>query len=824
MQTKATVKRQYQILVRTIFSLGVVVAIVIAFVVYAYAQGIYKKERERRFNDTIVLLTNKASSQLEKYKTLLLTAGSLVSQKNTIDPELWNNFGNTLEIKTEFRGVSSVFFLRPVNKENLSSELKAIRNDTSINGNGYPFVKDTPESGIAETEYVVYYVYPEDDGREMIVGNLLNETKSTLESAILLNQPVVSEVFMSTSTTQSPVVSVFYPIVDSTGQFKSAIGLSFRTDNLFVEIMGNLQIVKSLGISFEVENPKNGEIIFASDEITLNTEFTSQYSLDFFNQRFITTFYSNEEFQLRGLDQYLPLTYAIAAGSIIIIISGVIAFLLYSRLVAHLAITNIKEDLALAQDIYETVFDQATQMITILHTNGRIKDINQFGLGIAQVDKTTMTGKYLWDLDWWSNEKEQKVKLQQSIHKAASGIQARFESYIKPQEKDLVPLDISVNPVIDDNGKVILIVIEARDISDAKAYEDTLEQTNSELQRFKEAVDNSSDHMILTDKTGKIIYANKMCQEITGYSYDEIIGKNPSLWGGQMDKEYYKTMWETIAIKKQRFGGEIINKRKDGRLYEASVRIIPVLDDNGDVKFFVGIERDISEEKEIERSKNEFVSIASHQLRTPLTGMKWFLELIETETKLTDQQKEYVGNVQQDTERMIRLVNDLLNVSRIETGRNFEVTKTVTSLKKVINNAIRQNTPRATKENIEFVQNIEDVNFQSDEKKISEAFDNLVDNAVKYSRPNGKVEIEAKQEQEQVVVKIKDHGIGIPDAQKDKIFTKFFRANNALKEEVEGSGLGLYIVKSIIEKHGGSVEVESQEGSGTTIIVKLPLA
>lgn len=149
-----------------------------------------------------------------------------------------------------------------------------------------------------------------------------------------------------------------------------------------------------------------------------------------------------------------------------------------------------------------------------------------------------------------------------------------------------------------------------------------------DLLKFKLAVENSSNHIIITDVDGKILYANKAAEAVTGYSKNEMIGQRPSLWGNQMGQEYYKNFWHVIKNEKKTFVGEVNNKRKNGEQYIAAVSISPVLDEKGVIKFFVGIERDITKEKEIDRAKTEFVSIAAHQLRTPLAIIRWYGEML----------------------------------------------------------------------------------------------------------------------------------------------------------------------------------------------------
>src|SRR3989337_2649925 len=193
------------------------------------------------------------------------------------------------------------------------------------------------------------------------------------------------------------------------------------------------------------------------------------------------------------------------------------------------------------------------------------------------------------------------------------------------------------------------------------------------LSNFKEAVDGSFDYILITDPDGIILYANSAIERITGFTPQEVIGKKAGtkdLWGGLMGKPFYERLWKILKQDKKPFTGEVKNKRKDGTLYDAFHTITPVLDKDGNVQFFFEIQRDITHDKEVDRAKTEFVSLASHQLRTPLTAINWYSEMLLSGDvgPLSDEQSRYLKEVDRGSQRMVRLVNDLLNVSRLETG------------------------------------------------------------------------------------------------------------------------------------------------------------
>jgi len=235
------------------------------------------------------------------------------------------------------------------------------------------------------------------------------------------------------------------------------------------------------------------------------------------------------------------------------------------------------------------------------------------------------------------------------------------------------------------------------------------------------------------------------------------------------------------------------------------------------------------EREQIEKMKSEFVSVASHQLRTPLTGIKWFAELMLRGKAgvVSESQKDFLQQIHDSNERMIALVEDLLNVSRIETGTKFEIKKVPTNVVEIIDSLTTDLVGLAHKHEVTLEKSgAFPITYELplDADKIRQVFANLLSNAVKYSKKGGKVIVDLKdtRAENKVLITVKDTGLGIPKKQQSRMFEKFFRADNVQTAETEGTGLGLYIAKAIIEGHGGKIWFESEENVGTTFFVELP--
>lgn len=330
-----------------------------------------------------------------------------------------------------------------------------------------------------------------------------------------------------------------------------------------------------------------------------------------------------------------------------------------------------------------------------------------------------------------------------------------------------------------------------------------------------------NDHVIITDPNANIIYANKAVERNTGFSREEVIGKNPAdLWGGKMPKEFYEKMWHAIAIEKKPFVGEVHNKRKDGIEYWQELHISPILWDNGDVKFFIGIEPNITERKEKEKFRDEFISILAHQLKNPMASWKWALDWFSGQDNLTAEQKNMIGLLYKNNESLIGLVSDLLVLARI--GNISELKKERIDVTKEIEDIIQH--AKTSHPHIAFSFDKQESCFLiSYRPLVLQVLMNIILNAAEYSdKDSGVVSVGIKKQGGRFIFSCKDNGIGIPPEDQDKIFTKFFRAANAKEVKEQGTGLGLFIIKMIADSLGWNVRFESKVGQGTTFWIEIP--
>ncbi len=354
--------------------------------------------------------------------------------------------------------------------------------------------------------------------------------------------------------------------------------------------------------------------------------------------------------------------------------------------------------------------------------------------------------------------------------------------------------------------------------------EDTeLARRRSETERNKAETifRNFVDGLLILNQQQNFELINPAAENYLNVKEKDYLGKKLS---SLKERKDLRKFLKIISSDKEIFRQEFAIPEKELTL-EASTRFVYL---NKEQLVTLIIVHDITREKMVERLKSQFVSVAAHQLRTPLSIIKWSLSmLLEGDVGLlTNAQKDMVTKASETNERMIRLINDLLNVARIEEGRFVYHPKTVDLIELLEDVAEPAKTMAYSKGiKFEFKKPKDDKSkiVKVDIEKISLAVKNLLDNAIHYTEPKGKVTLIAERKKDRVFVSVKDSGIGIPKDQQDRVFSKFFRADNAVRTDTEGTGLGLFITKNIIEAHKGEISFTSQEGKGTMFTFSLPV-
>jgi PAS domain S-box-containing protein len=341
------------------------------------------------------------------------------------------------------------------------------------------------------------------------------------------------------------------------------------------------------------------------------------------------------------------------------------------------------------------------------------------------------------------------------------------------------------------------------------------------------------DGLLVTDEKGNVIIFNKTAEKLFGKKSEEVLGKPFSAaipFEDEKGEPMNVATGTTVSISPAYYF-----VRKDGTKFPVAIMVTPVILGKKIIGT-IGVFRDITYEREIDKAKTEFVSLASHQLRTPLSSVNWYAEMLLAGDvgELNKKQKKYLDEVYRSNQRMVELVNALLDVSSLELG-TFVIEPEPTDICKLAQNVIDEQKSQIEAKKMVFSFTCgKDVSImQADPKLLRMVIQNILSNSVKYTPEGGKIDMSISlegsgndvQSKKNIFLKISDSGYGIPKNQHDKIFTKLFRADNVRDKDTDGTGLGLYIVKSIVENSGGKIWFKSSdtgEDKGTTFYVSLP--
>ncbi|MBN1332033.1 PAS domain S-box protein [Candidatus Dojkabacteria bacterium] len=368
-------------------------------------------------------------------------------------------------------------------------------------------------------------------------------------------------------------------------------------------------------------------------------------------------------------------------------------------------------------------------------------------------------------------------------------------------------------------------------VTDITEREKTQRLIHDIKNRDEALLESIGDAVFATDVSGKILLFNKMAEKMTGKSATEVIGKHYkeavtfiSEDTGKPHEDFIVSAVDEDKITKMGSHVELI--RKDGVKIPVADSAAPIKDMEGKIIGCVVVFHDVTQERLVDRAKTEFVSLASHQLRTPLSTINWYVEMLLSLDvgNLTPKQKQYSEQISKASRRMVDLVNALLNVSRLELG-TFMIEPKRVNIKKTAQGCLNELKSKIVKKKLNVRQSYKGVSYiKADPQLLTIIFQNLLSNAIKYSNNNGRVGLTVKKEKSGILIKISDAGIGIPKHQQKGIFQKLFRADNAKTLDPDGTGLGLYIVKQITDYTGGEVWFRSIENKGTTFYIRLPLS
>ncbi|OGO40593.1 MAG: hypothetical protein A2Z04_02730 [Chloroflexi bacterium RBG_16_57_9] len=353
----------------------------------------------------------------------------------------------------------------------------------------------------------------------------------------------------------------------------------------------------------------------------------------------------------------------------------------------------------------------------------------------------------------------------------------------------------------------------------------------AERDRLEAVLDATDDAILMEDAQGRQVVVNERFAEFFGIPQEKVVG----MAGRDLRKHIMQCVSDPQAYERQ-----VRDMFSDpGRVFQGYLEVVfptprtlywfsaPVHSQDGQIIGRISASRDVTKEREVDRMKTEFVSQVSHELRTPLTSIKGFTDLIldGDAGEINDEQREYLGIVKQNADRLVALINDLLDISRLELG-HVQLNIQPVDLSEVVRIVVTSLSPQIEQKSQSLTLQVEPglPPVLADRDRLIQVVTNLVSNAYKYTPAGGAIRIEARPDNGLARVSVSDSGAGISPEDQQKLFTRFYRVDSSLTREVGGTGLGLSIVKSIVELHSGTISVDSELGKGSTFSFTVPLA
>jgi len=490
------------------------------------------------------------------------------------------------------------------------------------------------------------------------------------------------------------------------------------------------------------------------------------------------------------------------------------------------------------RNFLNTILENLPIGITVLASDLTIEYGNKICFDMLDYDSSVI-GKH-FDLFIPEDISKEKFLLPQILEEVKKTLKPLKLEKIKFFKKDGSPIYVffSVAPVIsEDKKQVDKYVMLFFDITEE-------EKLKREILKLNRAVENAPISIVITNTNAEIEYVNPFFVETTGYSLNEVKGKKPSFFGTTHNRQFYQEIRKSL-LKGETWSGEFLNRKKNGEEFWEQTLIAPIINEKGVVINFVAVKEDITERKNFieqlriakekaelaNKVKSEFLANMSHEIRTPMNAIMGFIDLV-LNTNLEENQRKYLEIVKESTENLLRILNDILDISKFESSK-MEFDNKPFNLKRFINNSCQIFSSKIYEKGLDFKieidENIPDV-LIGDEVRISQVLNNLLNNAIKFTE-KGRISLKVKvlnieNNLAEILFSISDTGIGIPEDKIDAIFDAFTQADGSITRRFGGTGLGLTISSKIVQEYQGKIWVESEEGKGSTFYftLKLPVS
>jgi len=489
---------------------------------------------------------------------------------------------------------------------------------------------------------------------------------------------------------------------------------------------------------------------------------------------------------------------------------------------------------AAANAKFHAFFDQGPLFGGIIDLDGTIVEPNRLSWEGCGFTREQIVGKPLWEGPWWIPSANLVEQIKTASAEAAAGKTFRAELPYFVGDGSQRVADVTIQPIRDETGRVLFLALTGTDITDRKLAE-------ADREKFVTLIENSTDFIGICDLNGIPFFINHAGLEMVGLDTIEQASRVPV-------REFFypedqdKIMNEFFPSVVEKGHGEIEVRFRNFKTGEArwmDYKVLMLTDNAGQPFAFATVSQDVTERKRLaddlrrlaadlsdaDRRKNEFLATLAHELRNPLAPLSNMLEVLKRAEGDAEMLKRARATIERQLGQMVRLVDDLLDLSRITHDR-LELRRTEVELSSVIQQAVEAARPFVDAASHDLLVDLPDepIYLKADPARLAQVFSNLLNNSCKYTKPGGTIRVHAKRVGDQVTVSIKDTGEGIPPDMLANIFDMFTQVDQDSERSQGGLGIGLTLVKRLVEMHGGSIDANSAgEGHGSEFVVQLPV-
>lgn len=764
-------------------------------------------------------ITQKISERILIYNTILKGGKGLFQITASPTRQQWRDYINTLDSTKNYHGIMALGYISYVTSGAKNSFTQSIRAqgvpNYTIHPNGErqiytPVVYVEPLEG---NESILGFdmfsdpgrrsalEYARDTGEEAVTDRIILQNKQKdIAKGFLLFMPVYkNNVSLQTVDQRRANISGYvYGVFRNTTLIQGIVNNPNNPD-LDYELYDNNKIINAEHLLYDVIPHRDAPTIVG---------FSTDKTITVANHTWLFKFHTLPQFFLREKSRFITLTFLLGGITVSILVGFLLNFLIYGKERAEKIAELMTEKLRESEERYRTIFERLQDVYYETDLHGKVTMISPSIESYTGIKSEDIIGKDA--TEFYKNPEQRNVLLEQL---KKHGEVRDYEVQLVGKDNHILTTSVTAQVLHNAVGLPRGVGGILRDMTTRKLREETI-------------LENIADGIIATDKNGVILFVNNATEVMLQANQKKLLGKKiievMKMFDAQGNKipDAQRPIVQVLhSAKPLQIQREY--EKADHTRFPAAITIAPIIQE-GIIVGTVQVIRDITAQKNLEKQKNDFISITAHQLRTPLGIIRWSIESL-FKNKLTQPLEKPLQEIYATTLQLIVLVNDLLDVSRIEQKQIVDHIEKIDILP-LVQNSMKglENAAKTKKISVKLLTEERTITLYIDASRFSQVIQNVLSNAIKYNKEHGSVTIRITQDAAVVNITIEDTGIGIPAIDKQRIFEKFSRGSNVQTTNVEGTGLGLFVVKSYIEHWGGHVSIESKLGKGTTVKIEIP--